>query len=90
MEQETTIIRRKRQFTGTVTSVSGVKSVIVAVSRRYEHPKFHKFVTRVTKYMAHDEHSASAVGDTVTIEESRPLSTRKRWRVVTGVTKTEA
>jgi len=83
MEQETTI-RRKRQFTGTVTSVSGEKSIVVAVSRRYEHPIFHKFITRVTKYMAHDEHSKCAVGDTVVIEESRPLSARKRWRVVAG------
>jgi small subunit ribosomal protein S17 len=83
MEQETTV-RRKRQVTGTVTSVSGLKSIVVAVSRRYEHPKFHKYITRVTKYMAHDEHSKAAVGDTVVIEESRPLSARKRWRVVAG------
>ena len=84
MEQETTIIRRKRQVAGTVTSLSGEKSIVVAVSRKYEHAKFHKFVTRVTKYMAHDEHSKCAVGDAVIIEECRPLSARKRWRVVAG------
>lgn len=90
MEQDTSTIRRKRQSTGTVTSVSGEKSIVVAVARRYEHPVFHKYITRVTKYMAHDEHSKCAVGDTVTIEECRPVSARKRWRVVGGADKANA
>ena len=86
MDSDTTTVRRKRKVAGTVSSVSGAKSIVVAVSRRYEHPKFHKYITRVTKYMAHDEHSKCVVGDAVIIEESRPLSARKRWRVVTGPT----
>jgi small subunit ribosomal protein S17 len=84
MELDTTPIRRKRQVAGTVTSVSGLKSIVVEVARKFEHPKFHKYITRVSKYMAHDEHCKCAVGDAVTIEESRPLSARKRWRVVSG------
>ena len=85
MEQQlNTTVRRKRHLSGTVTSVSGAKSVIVAVARRFEHPVFHKYITEVKKYMAHYEHAKAAVGDHVIIEESRPLSAKKRWRIVTG------
>ena len=89
MEQqaEKTQVRRKRSMTGTVASVSGAKTIIVTVARRYQHPTFKKYVTVVKKYTAHDEKCGCAVGDTVRIEESRPLSATKRWRVAATVEK---
>jgi small subunit ribosomal protein S17 len=79
--------RRKRTMTGVVKSVSGEKTVVVAVSRRYQHATFKKYVTSVKKFTAHDETSGCGVGDTVRIEESRPLSATKRWRVAGTVQK---
>lgn len=80
-------VRHHRNLTGRVTSVSGAKTVIVAVSRKYLHPTFKKYVTRVKHYTAHDEKSACGVGDEVRIVESRPLSATKRWRVAELVQK---
>lgn len=84
---EKTAVRRKRSVTGEVTSVSGLKTVVVKVSRKYLHATFKKYVTSVKKYTAHDEHCACSVGDQVRIEESRPLSATKRWRVAGVVVK---
>lgn len=81
MEQQT-VNKTQRTFVGMVTSVAGAKSVVVEVARRFEHRLYHKVVTRKTRYMAHDEASACGVGDRVEIEECRPMSARKRWRVV--------
>jgi small subunit ribosomal protein S17 len=81
MEQQT-VNKTRRQATGRVTSIPGLKSLVVEVARRYQHPVYHKFVTRRTKYMVHDEAGAAGLGDTVEIEECRPMSARKRWRVV--------
>lgn len=72
---------RRRRMIGTVTSVAGRQSVVVAVTRRVQHPLYRKYLNRTRRYMAHDEAGACGVGDTVQIEESRPLSARKRWRV---------
>lgn len=92
MEQAntTTTRGRKRQFTGTVISVAGEKTIVVKVSKRFIHKTYRKFITRATKYMAHDEQSRCAVGDTVQIEECRPLSAQKRWRVVKTIEKAVA
>ncbi len=79
MEQKTGT--RRRRMIGTVTSVAGLKSVVVAVTRRVQHPLYRKYLNRTRRYMAHDEAGECGVGDTVQIEESRPLSARKRWRV---------
>jgi small subunit ribosomal protein S17 len=57
------------------------KTAVVAVSRRVQHPKYRKFLTRRTRYQAHDEQNQCEVGDTVVITECRPLSRHKRWRV---------
>jgi len=65
-----------------VTSVAGLKTIVVQVSKRVLHPVYRKYITRKVRYMAHDEASACAVGDEVRIEECRPLSARKRWRVI--------
>jgi small subunit ribosomal protein S17 len=81
------VVRRKRQFTGLVTSVSGQKSIVVEVRRRVLHRVYRKYLLKRASYMAHDEKSACSAGDQVRIEECRPLSARKRWRVVQLVQK---
>ncbi len=86
---ETAAARRQTQI-GTVTSVAGRQSVVVQVDRRVRHPRYHKFVNRRTKFMAHDERSECSVGDVVEIVSSRPLSARKRWRVRTIMTRAAA
>lgn len=57
------------------------KTVVVAVIRRYQHPKYKKYVKERIKYKAHDENNDCGIGDKVLIEETRPLSKDKRWRV---------
>ena len=66
---------------GTVVKKSGDKTVSVLVERRYAHPVYGKQVTAGKKYPTHDERNECGVGDVVLIEETRPLSARKRWRV---------
>ena len=56
------------------------KTVTVRVERFVKHPLYKRYVRRSTKFMAHDEENDCAIGDTVEIAESRPLSSRKRWR----------
>jgi small subunit ribosomal protein S17 len=58
------------------------KSILVAIQRQVKHPIYHKFVKKTTKLMAHDENNEAGVGDKVRIMETRPLSKRKRWRLV--------
>lgn len=71
---------------GTVTSDKMTKTVVVRVDRLVKHPKYRKYVRRKKQFMAHDELGAT-VGDKVRIVETRPLSARKRWRVVEIVQK---
>ena len=66
---------------GIVTSSKMNKTIVVSVERRVPHPLYRRIVTKTSKFMAHDEKNASAVGDTVAIEETRPLSRHKRWRL---------
>ncbi len=73
--------RRKRRQ-GTVTSDAMDKTVVVSVERRMAHPLYGKQVKRQKKYHAHDEGNEYRTGDVVLIEETRPLSKKKRWRVV--------
>jgi small subunit ribosomal protein S17 len=72
----------KRVMQGVVVSDKGDKTVVVSVERRVMHPIYKKFIRRSKKYHAHDEQNAHKVGDTVRIEESRPLSKLKRWVVL--------
>ena len=72
----------RKQRVGIVTSTSMDKSITVVVERKLQHPIYGKFVKKSKKFMAHDEKNESNVGDTVRITESRPLSKRKRWRLV--------
>jgi small subunit ribosomal protein S17 len=71
----------KRTLTGRVISDKMTKTVTVLVERRVKHPLYGKFVTRTKKYHAHDENGESHEGDVVEIEECRPLSKTKAWRV---------
>jgi small subunit ribosomal protein S17 len=73
--------RRKIRI-GKVVSNKMNKSIVVAVERRLRHPLYKKFFKKTTKFMAHDENNTAAIGDLVKISETRPLSTRKRWRLV--------
>ena len=72
----------KRVLQGVVVSDRMDKTVIVRVDRRVRHPLYRKFVTRSKKFAAHDEDNACRAGETVRIEESRPLSKRMRWLVL--------
>jgi small subunit ribosomal protein S17 len=72
----------KRRLRGRVVSDKMDKTVIVAVERKFKHPKYQKYVTRIRRFAAHDENNAYSVDDVVVIEESRPLSRTKRWTVV--------
>ena len=74
------------QKVGTVSSDKMQKTVVVRVDRLVRHPKYRRYVRRTSKFMAHDELGAT-IGDRVRIVETRPLSTRKRWRVVEIVQK---
>ena len=74
----------KRVLQGTVVSDKNEKTVVVKVERRFTHPVMKKTVRRSKNYHAHDEANQAKVGDTVTIQESRPHSKLKTWELVTG------
>lgn len=76
----------RSQKVGTVTSDKMQKTVVVRVDRLVRHRKYRRYVRRTSKFMAHDEMGAT-VGDKVRIVETRPLSARKRWRVIEIVQK---
>lgn len=80
MEQEVRESRRKTQK-GVVTSTKMQKTVVVKIERTFLHPQYSKVITRSKKVYAHSEQPLK-VGDVVVIEETRPLSKLKRWRVV--------
>ena len=72
----------RKQRVGIVRSTGMDKTIVVEYTNRVPHPQFKKIVKRSKKFMAHDESNQCTVGDTVRITESRPLSKRKRWRLV--------
>lgn len=78
----------RAQKVGIVASDKMEKTIVVRVDRLIKHPKYRRYVRRTSKFMAHDE-TGAAVGDKVRIVETRPLSARKRWRVVEIVQKAE-
>ena len=80
----------KRTLTGRVVSDKMVKTVTVLVERRVKHPLYGKFVTRTKKYHAHDEDGNYHEGDLVEIEECRPISKTKAWRVTKLLEKSRA
>ena len=72
----------RKERVGEVISNKMTKTIVVRVERRFPHPKFKKVVTGYKKFYAHDEKAEAKVGDRVRIEETRPLSKLKRWRLV--------
>ena len=77
----------KRILQGVVVSDKQEKTVVVKVERRFTHPLLKKTVRRSKNYHAHDESKQFKVGDTVSIEETKPISKLKRWTVVGGEAK---
>jgi small subunit ribosomal protein S17 len=73
---------KRKERVGEVISNKMAKTIIVRVERRFPHPKYKKVVTGYKKLYAHDEKSEAKVGDRVRLEETRPLSKTKRWRLV--------
>lgn len=77
---------RKSKF-GTVVSDRMEKSIVVSVERRVKHKLYKKYFKKTSKFLAHDENNECAIGDKVRIAETRPLSKRKRWRLVQVIEK---
>ncbi len=72
----------KKIYTGKVVSDKMDKTVVVAITRLFQHPVYKKTVKKVTRFKAHDEKNRCKVGDTVSIIETKPLSKDKRWVVL--------
>jgi small subunit ribosomal protein S17 len=72
----------RKERVGEVIANKMAKTITVRVERRFPHAKFKKVITGYKKFYAHDEKSEAKVGDRVRIEETRPLSKTKRWRLV--------
>jgi small subunit ribosomal protein S17 len=80
---ETTLKRNlRKERIGIIVSDKMDKSIVVAVERKVKHPMYGKFVKKTSKFVAHDEKNECKMGDTVKIEETRPLSKTKNWRLV--------
>ncbi len=77
------INKSKKTKTGSVVSDRMEKSIVVQVERKVKHPLYGKFVKKTVKYVADDPENLCKIGDLVLIEECRPLSKRKRWRLRT-------
>ena len=80
---------RKRR-TGKVISNKMNKTVVVKVVTSSKHVKYNRVMKHANKFMAHDENNTAKIGDTVLIEETRPLSKDKRWRLVEVIQKAQA
>src|ERR1700678_113673 len=72
----------RKERVGEVISNKMTKTIVVRVERRFPHPRYKKVVTGYHKFYAHDEKSQAKVGDRVRIQETRPLSKTKNWRLV--------
>jgi small subunit ribosomal protein S17 len=87
---ETSLHRgHRKERVGDVVSDKMNKTIVVRVKRRFRHPRFKKVVTAYSKFYAHDEKNEAKVGDRVRIQETRPLSKTKSWRLVEIVERTQ-
>jgi small subunit ribosomal protein S17 len=87
---ETSVQRgHRKERVGDVVSDKMNKTIVVRVKRRFQHPRFKKVVTAYSKFYAHDEKNEAKVGDRVRIQETRPLSKTKSWRLVEIVERTQ-
>ena len=75
-------ITQNRKLKGTVVSDKMERTVVVAVVTDKKHPKYHKHFKQTARFKAHDEENKYKEGDEVVIEETRPLSKEKRWKVI--------
>lgn len=82
MSQEIQIRGKRKERTGVVVSRAMHKTIVVKVERRVRHPFYGKEMKLMKKFLAHDERNEARLGDKVLIAETRPLSKRKRWRLV--------
>jgi small subunit ribosomal protein S17 len=83
MAEEIKLARgNRKERIGEVLSSKMAKTIVVQVERRFQHPRYKKVVTSYKKLYAHDEKNEAKPGDRVRIEETRPLSKLKRWRLV--------
>jgi len=78
---------RRQEKIGQVTSTKMQKTIVVTVDRQIIHPLYKRVVRRASKFLVHDEKNECRVGDWIRIRETRPLSRRKRWRVVGVIAK---
>ena len=74
----------KRVLSGVICKANNKNTVVVEVERTFKHPIYKKYIKRSKKYHAHDETDALKVGDKVMIEETRPISKLKTWKVITN------
>jgi len=74
---------------GEVVGTGMDKTAVISVERRTRHPKFHKYIKRSKKYLVHDEQNQLGVGDKVKIIETRPLSKKKNWRLLSVIEKSK-
>jgi small subunit ribosomal protein S17 len=81
---ENTVAKRghRKERTGEVVSNKMAKTIVVSVERRFAHPRFRKVVSGYKKFYAHDEKGEAKVGDRVRIQETRPISKLKHWRLI--------
>ena len=77
------MVSSRKQLKGIVLESKMDKTAVVKVSKRISHPIYKKYILKTKKYYAHDPNKMCGIGDTVLIEESKPLSKIKRWRVKT-------
>jgi small subunit ribosomal protein S17 len=82
---EKTTAKKIRQIKGIVVSDAMMKTRVVSVSRQTRHPKYLKYYTVTNRFKAHDENNEYHTGDAVVIEECRPLSRDKRWKIIKKV-----
>jgi small subunit ribosomal protein S17 len=80
----------RKERVGEVVSDRMAKTIVVRVERRFQHPRFRKVLTRYKKFYAHDEKSEAKIGDRVRIQETRPLSRTKSWRLIEVVERNRA
>lgn len=89
IEKKVAVEKKVRNVTGKVVSDKMDKTIVVIVERSFPHPLYGKYVRRSTKLHAHDEENTARIGDLVTIQECRPLSKNKSWKLVEVVEQAE-
>jgi small subunit ribosomal protein S17 len=90
MEQAAENRRGRATKVGTVVSDKMTKTIVVEVERRVSAPRYTRTIRRTSRFLAHDEAGSAHVGDRVRIEETRPLSRRKRWQLREILSKAQA